>query len=122
MTLLSESTPADAAQVSSQLSPRWIVDTGNERVAVDTSPRVPQHWVVFSIAATAVFLMSLDSTLIPIGGVSSDTIAAFIRAGAFAVMAGAALLDDAVLRPRAWQMLTARARALAVAANNVDVC
>lgn len=28
--------------------------------------RVPQHWVVFSIAAIAVFLMSLDSTLIPI--------------------------------------------------------
>ncbi|HEX7094847.1 MAG TPA: MFS transporter [Acidimicrobiales bacterium] len=27
---------------------------------------VPQHWVVFSIAAIAVFLMSLDSTLIPI--------------------------------------------------------
>jgi MFS family permease len=27
---------------------------------------LPQHWLVFSIAATAVFLMSLDSTLIPI--------------------------------------------------------
>jgi MFS family permease len=28
--------------------------------------RVPQHWLVFSIAAVAVFLLSLDSTLIPI--------------------------------------------------------
>lgn len=28
--------------------------------------RLPQHWVVFSIAAVAVFLMSFDSTLVPI--------------------------------------------------------
>lgn len=35
------------------------------RAARRTS-RVPQHWVVFSIAAIAVFLMSLDSTLMAI--------------------------------------------------------
>lgn len=29
-------------------------------------PLLPQHWLVFSIAGVAVFLMSLDSTLIPI--------------------------------------------------------
>jgi NTE family protein len=28
--------------------------------------RIPEHWVVFSIAATSVFAMSFDSTLIPI--------------------------------------------------------
>jgi EmrB/QacA subfamily drug resistance transporter len=35
-------------------------------VAVPARRELPEHWLVFSIAATAVFLMSLDSTLIPI--------------------------------------------------------
>jgi MFS family permease len=46
-----------------------IVKTTSSGSAVETdarSARVPRHWVVFSIAAVAVFLLSLDSTLIPI--------------------------------------------------------
>jgi EmrB/QacA subfamily drug resistance transporter len=40
-----------------------------ETVVRDTEPHkpgLPEHWVVFSIAAAAVFLMSFDSTLVPI--------------------------------------------------------
>jgi EmrB/QacA subfamily drug resistance transporter len=54
---------AAAAIVTSEITPR---SDARKRVAEGTSPRLSQHWLVFSIAATAVFLLSLDSTLIPI--------------------------------------------------------
>ena len=46
-----------------------MTETETETVARDAQPKqsgLPPHWVVFSIAAAAVFLMSLDSTLVPI--------------------------------------------------------
>ena len=44
-----------------------MVDTAPDASAVSgRRPLIPPHWLVFSIAGAAVFLMSLDSTLIPI--------------------------------------------------------
>jgi EmrB/QacA subfamily drug resistance transporter len=49
--------------VTSELDPRT---NAVAPAAGDVQTRLPEHWLVFSIAAIAVFIMSLDSTLIPI--------------------------------------------------------
>ena len=48
--------------------------------------------------------------LIPIGGVTPTTVAEFLHAGATAVFAGNALIDDEVLTARRWRQITARAQ------------
>lgn len=40
--------------------------TEADATPTEATGRIPQHWLVFSVAAIAVFMMSLDSTLIPI--------------------------------------------------------
>ncbi len=57
------------------------------------------------------------ATLIPIGGVTPETLPEFLRAGAAAVFAGASLLDEAALRERNWRNISDRARAFAAAAS-----
>lgn len=56
------------------------------------------------------------ATLIPIGGVTPETLPEFLRAGAAAVFAGASLLDEATLLERNWENVSHRARAFAAAA------
>jgi 2-dehydro-3-deoxyphosphogluconate aldolase/(4S)-4-hydroxy-2-oxoglutarate aldolase len=55
--------------------------------------------------------------LLPTGGVTVQTIADFLRAGAFAVAAGSALIDPAALKARDWAAITARAREFVAAAS-----
>lgn len=50
--------------------------------------------------------------IIPSGGVSADNAAEWIRAGAVAVSAGSMLVSPTLVAERAWDRLTARARAL----------
>lgn len=50
--------------------------------------------------------------LVPSGGVSVDNAADWIRAGAVAVSVGSALVSPSLVAERAWDRLTARARAL----------
>ena len=57
--------------------------------------------------------------LLPIGGVTPDTIAEFVRAGALAAFAGSSLIDDSVLRQRNWDALTERAEAFALAIRSL---
>jgi 2-dehydro-3-deoxyphosphogluconate aldolase/(4S)-4-hydroxy-2-oxoglutarate aldolase len=54
--------------------------------------------------------------LLPTGGVTVQTIAAFLRAGAFATAAGSSLLDPSALKARDWSAITARAREFVAAA------
>jgi 2-dehydro-3-deoxyphosphogluconate aldolase/(4S)-4-hydroxy-2-oxoglutarate aldolase len=54
--------------------------------------------------------------LLPTGGVTVQTIAAFLKAGAFATAAGSSLLDPAALKARDWAAITAKARGFAAAA------
>jgi 2-dehydro-3-deoxyphosphogluconate aldolase/(4S)-4-hydroxy-2-oxoglutarate aldolase len=54
--------------------------------------------------------------LLPTGGVTVQTIAAFLKAGAFATAAGSSLLDPAALKARDWAAVTAKAREFAAAA------
>jgi 2-dehydro-3-deoxyphosphogluconate aldolase/(4S)-4-hydroxy-2-oxoglutarate aldolase len=54
--------------------------------------------------------------LLPTGGVTVQTIGAFLKAGAFATAAGSSLLDPAALKARDWAAITARAREFAAAA------
>jgi len=54
--------------------------------------------------------------LLPTGGVTVQTIGAFLKAGAFATAAGSSLLDPAALKARDWASITARAREFAAAA------
>lgn len=50
--------------------------------------------------------------IVPSGGVSVETAGDWIRAGAAAVSVGGALVSPALVRNRAWEELSARARAL----------
>ena len=43
-----------------------MTDAGVSDASAPAEGRIPRHWRVFSVAAIAVFIMSLDSTLIPI--------------------------------------------------------
>jgi 2-dehydro-3-deoxyphosphogluconate aldolase/(4S)-4-hydroxy-2-oxoglutarate aldolase len=54
--------------------------------------------------------------LLPTGGVTVQTIGAFLKAGAFATAAGSSLLDPAALKARDWAAITARAREFVEAA------
>jgi 2-dehydro-3-deoxyphosphogluconate aldolase/(4S)-4-hydroxy-2-oxoglutarate aldolase len=54
--------------------------------------------------------------LLPTGGVTVQTIGAFLKAGAFATAAGSSLLDPAALKARDWPSITAKAREFAAAA------
>jgi 2-dehydro-3-deoxyphosphogluconate aldolase/(4S)-4-hydroxy-2-oxoglutarate aldolase len=54
--------------------------------------------------------------LLPTGGVTTKTLPDFLKAGAFAVAAGSALLDPAALLARDWEAITARAKEFAAAA------
>ena len=56
--------------------------------------------------------------LIPIGGVSLENAAAFIRAGAVAIAVGSNLVDAATVRERRWQDLTERAEAFVAAVRD----
>jgi 2-dehydro-3-deoxyphosphogluconate aldolase/(4S)-4-hydroxy-2-oxoglutarate aldolase len=49
--------------------------------------------------------------LVPTGGVTPDTIGAFLKAGAAACAAGSALVDGKSLKDRNWAVITARAQA-----------
>ncbi len=51
--------------------------------------------------------------LIPTGGVTPETIGAFLKAGAMAAAAGSALVDNKMLKEKNWAGITARARAFA---------
>jgi MFS family permease len=59
-------TNLSAASIAVRHYGRTMVDAAPDTSAVSGGRLVPQHWLVFSIAGVAVFLMSLDSTLIPI--------------------------------------------------------
>lgn len=53
--------------------------------------------------------------LVPTGGVDAENVGAFLDAGATAVGAGSALLDDEAVAERDWDAVEARARALVAA-------
>lgn len=55
--------------------------------------------------------------LLPVGGVSVDNTAAFIKAGAFAVGVGSYLANPALAASRDWKAITARATAFVDAAH-----
>lgn len=55
----------------------------------------------------------------PTGGVTPETVGAFLQAGAFATAAGSALVAHAALKSRDWPAITARAREFVAAANQV---
>jgi 2-dehydro-3-deoxyphosphogluconate aldolase/(4S)-4-hydroxy-2-oxoglutarate aldolase len=57
---------------------------------------------------------------LPTGGVTPETIGAFLKAGAFAVAAGSALVAPAALKACDWPSITARARKFVAAANEVE--
>jgi 2-dehydro-3-deoxyphosphogluconate aldolase/(4S)-4-hydroxy-2-oxoglutarate aldolase len=57
---------------------------------------------------------------LPTGGVTPETIGAFLKAGAFATAAGSALVAPAALKARDWPSITARARQFVAAANAVE--
>jgi 2-dehydro-3-deoxyphosphogluconate aldolase/(4S)-4-hydroxy-2-oxoglutarate aldolase len=57
---------------------------------------------------------------LPTGGVTPETIGAFLAAGAFAAAAGSALVSPAALKARDWAGITARARQFVAAANAVE--
>ena len=56
--------------------------------------------------------------LIPIGGVTSSTIAEFLRAGAVAAYAGTSLLDQSALQDGDWTAITASAARFRIALRN----
>jgi 2-dehydro-3-deoxyphosphogluconate aldolase/(4S)-4-hydroxy-2-oxoglutarate aldolase len=60
-----------------------------------------------------------EGMLIPIGGVTPDTVAEFLRAGATAVFAGSSLIDDEVLKDKRWEQITERARKFIQASESV---
>jgi 2-dehydro-3-deoxyphosphogluconate aldolase/(4S)-4-hydroxy-2-oxoglutarate aldolase len=53
---------------------------------------------------------------LPTGGVTTQTIPDFFKAGAFAVAAGSSLIDPAALKAQDWHTITARAAEFAAAA------
>jgi 2-dehydro-3-deoxyphosphogluconate aldolase/(4S)-4-hydroxy-2-oxoglutarate aldolase len=53
--------------------------------------------------------------LVPTGGVTPETVGAFLKAGAWATAAGSALVDAKTLAAGDWAAITARARAFAEA-------
>src|ERR1017187_3596220 len=58
-----------------------------------------------------------DIELLPTGGVTPETAGDFLRAGAFAVAAGGALVSAAALKSADWAAVTARARLFVAAAR-----
>lgn len=54
--------------------------------------------------------------VMPTGGVTPETVAEFLKNGAFATAAGSALVSPAALKARDWPAITARAREFVVAA------
>lgn len=60
-----------------------------------------------------------EGVLLPIGGVTPDTVAEFLRAGATAVFAGGSLIPDEVLKEKRWEQITERARMFIQAAESV---
>ena len=52
-----------------------------------------------------------DIAMIPIGGVTPETIPEFLRVGAMAAVAGSSLLDETELEKKNWAAITERARA-----------
>ncbi len=55
--------------------------------------------------------------VMPTGGVTPETIGAFLKNGAFATAAGSALVSPAALKARDWPAITQRAREFVTAAN-----
>jgi 2-dehydro-3-deoxyphosphogluconate aldolase/(4S)-4-hydroxy-2-oxoglutarate aldolase len=55
--------------------------------------------------------------LMPTGGVTPETVGAFLKAGAFATAAGSALVSPAALKAGDWAAITARAKEFVAAAN-----
>jgi 2-dehydro-3-deoxyphosphogluconate aldolase / (4S)-4-hydroxy-2-oxoglutarate aldolase len=55
--------------------------------------------------------------VMPTGGVTPQTVAEFLKAGAFATAAGSALVSAAALKARDWAAITARAREFVAAAG-----
>ncbi len=58
--------------------------------------------------------------MIPIGGVTPDTISEFLRVGAFAAMAGSSLLDPQAIREARWSLITERAEAFVAATRALN--
>jgi 2-dehydro-3-deoxyphosphogluconate aldolase/(4S)-4-hydroxy-2-oxoglutarate aldolase len=54
--------------------------------------------------------------LMPTGGVTPETVGAFLKAGAFATAAGSALVQPAAVKAKDWAAITARAREFVAAA------
>ncbi|HYD84117.1 MAG TPA: bifunctional 4-hydroxy-2-oxoglutarate aldolase/2-dehydro-3-deoxy-phosphogluconate aldolase [Opitutus sp.] len=54
---------------------------------------------------------------LPTGGVTPETVGAFLKAGAFATAAGSALVSPAALKAKDWAQITERARQFVAAAN-----
>lgn len=54
---------------------------------------------------------------LPTGGVTPETVGAFLKAGAFATAAGSALVSPAALKAKDWAQITERARQFVTAAN-----
>ncbi|HZZ56465.1 MAG TPA: bifunctional 4-hydroxy-2-oxoglutarate aldolase/2-dehydro-3-deoxy-phosphogluconate aldolase [Opitutaceae bacterium] len=55
--------------------------------------------------------------LVPTGGVTSDNVGEFLKAGAMATAAGTSLVDAKALKERNWGAITAKARAFAEAVS-----
>jgi 2-dehydro-3-deoxyphosphogluconate aldolase/(4S)-4-hydroxy-2-oxoglutarate aldolase len=55
--------------------------------------------------------------LLPTGGVTPETVGDFLRAGAFAIAAGSALVSPAALKSADWASITERARLFVAAAK-----
>lgn len=55
--------------------------------------------------------------LVPTGGVTSDNVGEFLKAGAMATAAGSSLVDAKALKERNWGAITAKARAFAEAVS-----
>ncbi len=59
--------------------------------------------------------------LLPTGGVTPETIGAFLKAGAFATAAGSALVDGKALKEKNWAAITARAAEFVAAVKAAGV-
>ena len=68
---------------------------------------------------SALRLRVSEIPLLPIGGVTPETINELIRAGALAAFAGSSLIDDAALQDRDWEAVAARAIAFRRAVDSV---
>ena len=59
--------------------------------------------------------------LVPTGGVTPETIGAFLKAGAYATAAGSALVDGKALKEKNWAAITARAAEFVAAVKAAGV-